>query len=199
MYVGISEKNLSSSSFKRDRAGTSIRAGVGTKNQASLDVCHEILDTLFHCLLNNHESKMYVAGRFPVLLKQIKMQQSAVLCVKEILRNNLQLVQTKVREVEMSIFLDLVITTEMNPTLLSLLQAVCSCPMGVDSTQRMVVLALYNNVFPAFNNKSYDDNENDEFQVGERSLVIDIVLDNMILKKANWQDNLVYIPSSLSR
>lgn len=176
---------------------------VGKKNSASENVCHEILDTLFYCLLHNHDNKMYIADRFPVLLKQIKLQQAAVLCVKEILRNNLQLVQTKVREREMAIFLDLVTNTEMNPTLLSLLQATCSCPMGVDSTQRMIVLALYNNIFPTsgFDKTGVVDGDDvpDDFQVDHtRSKVIDIVIDPMIVKQTNWVENVVYMPPASS-
>ena len=167
-------------------------------NQAAEDVCHEILDTLYHCLLHNHENKMYIADRFPVLLKQIKLQQAAVLCVKEILHNNLQLVQTKVREREMSIFLDLVINTEMNPTLLSLLQATCSCPMGVDSTQRMIVLALYNNVLPTSYSSMDAADDKDDFLVSDRSLVIDIAMDSNVVKQAEWVENVVYMPPAFS-
>ena len=85
---------------------------------------------------------MYIADQFPIILHQIKDQALAVTCVQEMLHDNLQMLQTKVREREIDIFLDLLEESEMNVTLLHLLRSTCSCPMGVDSTQRMVATAL---------------------------------------------------------
>lgn len=69
--------------------------------------------------------------------------QIAVTCVEEMLRNNLQILQTMVRQREMDIFVRLLAESDMNVTLLRLIQSTCSCPMGVDATQRMVASSLF--------------------------------------------------------
>lgn len=71
------------------------------------------------------------------------VQELAVRCVQEMLRDNLQMLQTKVRQREIDIFVKLLVEAEMSVTFLRLLQSTCSCPMGVDSTQRMVTFALF--------------------------------------------------------
>jgi hypothetical protein len=50
-----------------------------------------------------------------------------------------------VSEREIGIFLDLLEESPMNVTLLKLLRSTCSCPTGVDNTQRMVATALFGN------------------------------------------------------
>lgn len=69
-------------------------------------------------------------------------------CVQEMLRDNLRMLQTKVREREVGIFLELLERSQMSATILRLLQSACSCPIGVDSTQRMVVRALFAHANP---------------------------------------------------
>lgn len=109
-------------------------------------ISHDISTVCFKTLLaiieDNHSNQMYIADKFPIILHQIKDQALAVTCVQEMLHDNLQMLQTKVREREIDIFLDLLEESEMNVTLLHLLRSTCSCPMGVDSTQRMVAKAL---------------------------------------------------------
>jgi hypothetical protein len=109
-------------------------------------ISHDISVVCFKTLLaiieDNHSNQMYIADKFPIILHQIKEQALAVTCVQEMLHDNLQMLQTKVREREIDIFLDLLEESEMNVTLLHLLRSTCSCPMGVDSTQRMIAKAL---------------------------------------------------------
>lgn len=109
-------------------------------------ISHDISVVCFRTLLSiiddNHSNQMYIADKFPIILHQIRDQALAVTCVQEMLHDNLQMLQTKVREREINIFLDLLEESEMNVTLLHLLRSTCSCPMGVDSTQRMVAKAL---------------------------------------------------------
>lgn len=59
------------------------------------------------------------------------------------LRDNLQILQTMVRQREVDIFIKLLAESEMNTTFLRLLQSTCSCPNGVDATQRMVAYSLF--------------------------------------------------------
>lgn len=59
------------------------------------------------------------------------------------LRDNLQILQTMVRQREVDIFIKLLAESEMNTTFLRLLQSTCSCPNGVDVTQRMVAYSLF--------------------------------------------------------
>lgn len=108
----------------------------------SHDISVVCLKTLLAIIEDNHSNQMFIADKFPIILHQIKDHALAVTCVQEMLHDNLQMLQTKVREREIAIFLDLLEESEMNITLLQLLRSTCSCPMGVDSTQRMIATAL---------------------------------------------------------
>ena len=108
----------------------------------SHDISVACFRTLFAIIEDNHANQMFIADKFPVLLHQIRDHSLAVTCVQEMLHDNLQMLQTKVRQREIAIFLDLLEESEMNVTLLQLLRSTCSCPMGIDSTQCMVAKAL---------------------------------------------------------
>ncbi len=104
---------------------------------------HHCLKVLLNVIVNNPKNQLYVADRFPVLLSQVQEHRVAVLCVEELLKENLSILQTKVRQREIDIFVELLAQYEMSVTFLRLLQSTCSCPMGVDATQRMVTHALF--------------------------------------------------------
>lgn len=57
-------------------------------------------------------------------------------------------------EREIGIFLDLLEESPMNVTLLKLLRSTCSCPTGVDNTQRLVATALFGDKVSCLKNAS---------------------------------------------
>jgi len=72
-------------------------------------------------------------------MKHVKYQSVAVNVLEEIFSDNLQIIQTKIRQSEIDMLVNMLVTTEMSVTFIKLLQSTCTCPIGVDSTQRMVV------------------------------------------------------------
>ena len=72
----------------------------GRANRSSYTMSSEILTACFRVLLaiihDNHANQMFIADKFAVLLSQVKDQELAVVCVQEMLRDNLQMLQTKV-------------------------------------------------------------------------------------------------------
>jgi hypothetical protein len=109
----------------------------------SRQIAQKCLKVLLCLLVDNFTNQLHVADHFPILLAQVKMQRLAVMCVEEMLKENLAILQTKVRQREIDIFVDLLHESEMSVTFLKLIKSACSCPMGVDATQRMVVNALF--------------------------------------------------------
>ena len=109
----------------------------------SQTIAQKCLKVLLHILMDNAANQLYVADRFPELLAKVKEHRLAVLCVQEMLKENLMILQTKVRQREIDIFVGLLAQSEMSVTFLRLLQSTASCPMGVDATQRMVAYALF--------------------------------------------------------
>jgi hypothetical protein len=114
---------------------------------AHVPLCIEVnefsLRLLFLCISKNHCNQVHISDRFPVLLELVKDSPLAVTCVEEMIRDNPQILQTKIRDREIKIFLKMLLESEFNSTLLNLLRSTCSCHFGVDSTQRMVAEALY--------------------------------------------------------
>lgn len=109
----------------------------------SQQVAQKCLKVLLCLLVNNFDTQLYVADRLPIVLNQVKDHKIAVHCVEELLKENLTVLQTKVREREIEIFVSLLARAEMSVTFLKLVQSTCSCPQGVDATQRMVTYALF--------------------------------------------------------
>lgn len=109
----------------------------------SKQLAQKCLKVILCLLVDNMTNQLHCADRFPTLLSQVRDQRLAVLCVEEMLKENRSILQTKVREREINIFVDLLKNSEMSVTFLRLLKSTCSCPMGVDATQRMVTQALF--------------------------------------------------------
>eukprot|EP01040_Poterioochromonas_malhamensis_P021293 gene21293-25656_t len=109
----------------------------------SKQLAQKCLKVILCLLVDNMTNQLHCADRFPTLLSQVRDQRLAVLCVEEMLKENRSILQTKVREREINIFVDLLKSSEMSVTFLRLLKSTCSCPMGVDATQRMVTQALF--------------------------------------------------------
>ena len=121
--------------------------GKKPKNEAQSVLPGEItracLYVLFLAIQDNHTSQIAIGDYFAVLLNQVKYHHEATICVQEILKDNFQMLQTKIREKEMKIFMDLLLSSPMNVTLLNLMRSSCTCPGGVDNTQRMVVNTVF--------------------------------------------------------
>jgi hypothetical protein len=98
------------------------------KKTLAHDLSNSCFQTLFAVIHDNHSNQMAIADKFPILLNQVKDQDLAVACVQEMLRDNLQMLETKVREREIGIFLHLLQESEMNVTLLNLLRVCMPLP-----------------------------------------------------------------------
>ena len=107
------------------------------------------LRILYLCMSRNHFNQVHVADRLPVILELVKESELAVTCVEEMIRDNVKILQTKVRDREIKIFLKMLVESEFNSTLLKLLRSACSCQFGVDSTQRIIAEALFPHKAPA--------------------------------------------------
>jgi hypothetical protein len=88
---GISKKK-SAKSLPQPRT----RSNLSDEATIDKDLSRMCLQVLFLALNNNHLNQMYVADKFTVLLNQVKYQEYAVTCVREMLRDNRQMLQTKV-------------------------------------------------------------------------------------------------------
>jgi hypothetical protein len=67
-----------------------------TLHTLSRDIATSCFRLLLAIIHDNHANQMYIADKFPILLNQVKDQELAVVCVQEMLRDNLQMLQTKV-------------------------------------------------------------------------------------------------------
>lgn len=81
------------SSKTLNAARTKLSEEVATIDKDLSRLC---LHILFLAINKNQLNQMYVADRFTVLLNQVKYQEYAVTCVREMLRDNRQMLQTKV-------------------------------------------------------------------------------------------------------
>ena len=61
------------------------------------DISQAAFRILLLAISKNHVNQIYIADKFPILLNQVKHSELAVKCVQEMLRDNLQMLQTKVR------------------------------------------------------------------------------------------------------
>lgn len=128
--LGIHSKRESSADQSGGRARTIAQ-----------DVTQACLTTLLQAIRNNHTNQIFVADRFPLLLKRAKDQPVAVECVQEILRDNIEVLHTKVREREINMLVQLLVDSDMDVTFIKLIQSTCS--MGFDTTQGFVTEALF--------------------------------------------------------
>ena len=88
-------------------------------------------------------NQLHISDRISVLLNHVVDQEGAVNCLQEIFRNNDDILKTKIHQQEINIFIRLLKQTPMNVSYLKLMQSTCTTPYGVDSTQRLVAMALW--------------------------------------------------------
>ena len=109
------------------------------------DISKLCLRLLHIMIMRHYKNQIHIADRLSTILRLIKKNNIAILCVTEMFRDNLQILQEILSQKEIDILMELLGESEMNYTVLKLLQSICSCPKGVDGTQRMVAVALYQN------------------------------------------------------
>ena len=115
------------------------------RTMAGDELADMMLQSLLKCIQNHQGNQVYISDRISVLLLHVHKQEYAVNCLQELLRANEVILQTKIRQDEINIFIDLLCQSPMNVSFLQLLQSVCTSPHsgGVDKTQQMVSNALW--------------------------------------------------------
>lgn len=95
--------DFDSDQFHESQDGFPIEGGSDQSNSAKRTLVHDFSTACFKTLLaiirDNHSNQMSIADKFPILLNQVKDQELAVACVQEMLRDNLQMLETKVSAV----------------------------------------------------------------------------------------------------
>jgi hypothetical protein len=113
------------------------------KQNVALDLAESLLQAVALCIYDHGANQLHVSPHMPILLKHVNTQAYAVYCLQELFKDNQAILQTKIRQIEINIFVNLLSQSEMNVPFLKLLQSTCTCPHGVDSTQRMVAVSLF--------------------------------------------------------
>ena len=115
----------------------------GARLSTSDELAQALLRALLPCIQSHSSNQLHISDCLTTLLNHVSKQEYAVLCLHELFRDNQSILQTKIRQSEIDIFVKLLGQSEMNVSFLRLLKETCTCPFGVDSTQRMVALALF--------------------------------------------------------
>lgn len=149
----------------------------------SQDIAHALLRILLLCSKNNHLTQLHISTRLKSILDHVTTQYLAVKTLRELLKDNLRILHSKIAQADIDLMLSHLRQHEMNVTFLKLLQSTCSCPRGVDSTQRMVVLSLFG-----------------ESSKKSASLTVNISMDDSWATKVHWTSgsNYHYIPDPSS-
>lgn len=106
-------------------------------------LAHFCLKVLLSALADNRPNQMHLADYLDVVLSQVMENPIAVFCVQTMLTGNLPMLQNKIKEREIKLFLNLVRDHSMNATFIKLLENTCVCPMGIDATQRIISVSLF--------------------------------------------------------
>jgi hypothetical protein len=93
----ISHRSSFTTSLRNVFKAKSETAETLASGVADGDIVDLCLRVIYLCVNKNHVNQIHIADRFPLLLSQVKDQENAVVCVQEILRDNLQILQTKVK------------------------------------------------------------------------------------------------------
>jgi len=164
----------------RLRKATEVKNLVDNRASVTQDLSKQCLRLLHAMILSNHRNQIHIANRLPVILRMIKKSEIAISCITEMFRDNLQILQEILSQREIDILLELLRSSEMNYTVLKLLQSICSCPKGVDGTQRMVAIALYQNT-------------------SSKSEVIEMYAEYSRLLPYNWNFGSCYYPKGIDK
>ena len=157
--------------------GVDEKAELGTIT-TSQEVARACFRVLLICIKESHMNQVHISDRFNTIMNHVKYQPAAVRVLEEIFSDNLHIIQTKIRQNEIDMLVNMLVTTEMSVTFIKLLQSTCTCPIGVDSTQRMVVQALFGK---------------EVIGTPSNSVVIN-VLPSLTMKDYMWAKHDVYFP-----
>ena len=103
-------------------------------------------DLIISCIDKNPENQLYVANRLSSILSHLSFQPVSAKIVTIMLSTNLELQETKISAAEISVFVDKLRKSKMNPMYLELLRSCCSCQgAGVDGNQCKVADILFSN------------------------------------------------------
>eukprot|EP01036_Dinobryon_divergens_P025774 gene25774-34355_t len=121
-----------------------LNNSTGEAKSLSHTIAARCLHCLLKCIEGNFANRLYISDHILIILTQIKRKQNlAVLCLQELLHNNLAILQTKIRRQEIDILIDIMQEMPMDSNILRLIQRTLTSPGGVDATQRMVTYALF--------------------------------------------------------
>lgn len=175
--------------------GVDEKAELGTIT-TSQEVARACFRVLFICIKESHMNQVHISNRFNTIMNHVKYQPAAVRVLEEIFSDNLYIIQTKIRQNEIDMLVNMLVTTEMSVTFIKLLQSTCTCPIGVDSAQRMVVQALFGkevigtpsngvviNVLPGFTMKDYMWAKHDVYFPKDKAICTDTILCYDVLTK----------------
>jgi hypothetical protein len=189
------------------------------KRHASLDayLAHFCLKVLLSALLKSRPNQMHLADSIHVILGQVMENPVAVFCIQTMLTGNLPMLQNKIKDKEIQLFLNLVRDNSMNATFLQLLINTCSCPMGIDATQRVISLSLFSsdvgekggnllNEFTTTNNthevllrRARGDRDSISLAQNKETkkpMIISLVEDGRATMKSVWSVSKLYFPTS---
>lgn len=153
---------------------------VDQRASVSNDLSRLCLRLLHVMIIRHYKNQIHIADRLSTILRLVKKIDIAILCVTEMFRDNLQVLQEILSQKEIDILMELLGESEMNYTVLKLMQSICSCPKGVDGTQRMVAVALFKN-----NSQS--------------SPIIEMHAEYSKLTPHNWNFNSFYYPKGIDK
>ena len=72
-----------------------------------MELADALLRALALCIYNNASSQLHVSENMSILLKHVTTQEYAVYCLQELFKDNQAILQTKIRQKEIDIFINL--------------------------------------------------------------------------------------------
>ena len=109
-----------------------------------LDSCFQLL---YESLVDNSRNQMYVADFLPVILAHLGEQPFAGKCITEMLSTNMELQENKIGKREISIFVEKLRRSRLNPMYFDLIKSCCSCEgNGVDTNQCRLTEMIFSNL-----------------------------------------------------
>ena len=191
----------------------------------SRKIANSCLQCLLKCLEGNSANQLYISDRILVILNQVRKKQNlAILCLQELLHNNISILQTKIRSQEIDVLIEIMFDIPMDPSLLSLIRRTLTSPRGVDATQRMVTYSFFGRVDPSVSisnaggrhgqivrktmmrtsaliKESETDSTgmapiSDDLARSGRQLIVYVYLDKSKLVPYYWSNTAIYTPKS---
>lgn len=142
-------KNTFASISSRKTHPTPKNLKLTSARPESINICYETMNSCLHVLLliirDNHRNIMYIADKLSLLLRQVENHDLSIFCIQEMLKENLEMLQTRIKEDETRIFLNMLQDSAMNVAVMKLVRHLCACPNGVDNTQALLAASIFKN------------------------------------------------------